>query len=47
MKKAYMTPTLVESGDVVAQTLNGMSVDDEQIDPTAKPGLAGSIGYYL
>lgn len=47
MKKTYMTPTLVESGDVVEQTLNGNTTDDEQIVPAGRVGLAGSIGYYL
>jgi hypothetical protein len=47
MKKTYMTPTLIESGDVVELTLNGNTEDDEQIVPAGKPGLAGSVGYYL
>lgn len=47
MKKTYMTPTLVESGEVVEQTLNGDTTDDEEMVPAGKIGLAGSIGYYL
>lgn len=47
MKKTYMTPMLVESGDVVEQTLNGDTTDDEEMVPAGKIGLAGSIGYYL
>jgi hypothetical protein len=47
MKKTYMTPTLVESGEVVDQTLNGVTTDDEEMVPAGKIGLAGSIGYYL
>jgi hypothetical protein len=48
MKKTYTTPTLIENGDVVRETLGGDAPGNELINPTVfRPEMPGSIGYYL
>jgi hypothetical protein len=48
MKKTYTTPTLVLSGDIVHETLNG-ATDGPEIPGNLvhRDKMIGSIGYYL
>lgn len=46
MKKAYITPTIVASGNVVRETLNGVPIKAPE-SQTSRLGMAGEVGYYL
>jgi hypothetical protein len=45
MKKTYAAPTLVTSGNVVLETLNGSQPTSAEV--FLKPIGSGSVGFYL